>query len=60
MPRTTWWMPFLAISSRWSRTLGTKHSRRSLQDEPSIKVIEPVIVVAIVAGLIALFFQNRP
>jgi len=24
------------------------------------KVIEPVIVVAIVAGLIALFFQNRP
>jgi hypothetical protein len=24
------------------------------------KVLEPVIVVAIVAGLIALFFQNRP
>ena len=24
------------------------------------KVLEPVIVVAVVAGLVALFFQNRP
>jgi len=24
------------------------------------KVIEPVIVVLVVAGLVALFFQNRP
>jgi len=24
------------------------------------KVVEPVIVVAVVAGLVGLFFQNRP
>jgi hypothetical protein len=44
----------LVEDERFSELKGT------LPDRNAEKVFEPVVVVAVVGGLVALFFQNRP
>ena len=46
--------------SAWSRTSATATSRAPPPTRNVDKVFEPIIVVAVVGGLVALFFQNRP
>ncbi len=60
MPATTSWMRFprsqlpLVEDSRYTDLQGV------VPDRTVTKIAEPVIVIAVVAGLVALFFANRP